>query len=216
MAMRTIVLVTTALALAACGGEAQSDAAAAPQSTIPQDGASQPVSSEWTLDPAASAISFMSIKAGDGAENHGFGTLTGKVGADGAVRIEIALDSVETNVDIRNERMREMFFETTDYPVAVVNGAVDLGDFAELAVGESAKRDASLSLDLHGQESAIDATLTVTRIGENRVLVATAAPVVVHVADFGLQAGLDALRDVAGLPSITPVAPVYASLVFAR
>ncbi|MBO6764411.1 MAG: hypothetical protein JJ918_05650 [Maricaulis sp.] len=55
-----------------------------------------------------------------------------------------------------------------------------------------------------------------TDLNGERVLVETTQPVLLHVDDFGLTDGLATLQDLAGLPSITPVVPVTASLVFER
>jgi len=56
----------------------------------------------------------------------------------------------------------------------------------------------------------------VTRLGPNKVLVSSAAPVYVHADDFGLQSGVDKLQELAKLSSITPVVPVSFSLMFER
>ena len=45
-------------------------------------------------------------------------------------------------------------------------------------------------------------------------MVATTAPVVIKAEDFNLVEGVNALRDVAGLPSITLAVPVTATLFF--
>jgi len=54
----------------------------------------------------------------------------------------------------------------------------------------------------------------VTRIDGGRVEVASAEPVVLSLADFELEAGLEALRNIANLPSITASSPVTFTFVF--
>ena len=54
------------------------------------------------------------------------------------------------------------------------------------------------------------------RIEFGHVLVESAAPVLLHIGDFGLTDGLATLQELAGLPSITPVSPVSFSLLFTR
>jgi len=170
----------------------------------------------WSLDPAASRISFISIKAGEIAEIHRFRKVEGRVAPDGSAEIIIPLDSVETNIDIRNERMREMLFETADYPRATITGAFDLDAYRSLAAGERIETDAVLTLDLHGVEGDLNTSLFVTRLGPDRISVETVAPIVVEASAFDLGEGVEALREVAGLPTIAPLAPVTASLVFQR
>ena len=40
-----------------------------------------------------------------------FDMISGTVGDQGAVEVRVALDSVETNIGIRNDRMKKMLFE---------------------------------------------------------------------------------------------------------
>ncbi|MEO1013709.1 MAG: YceI family protein [Pseudomonadota bacterium] len=210
-ATAVIVPSLVSLALIGCAQQAASDdqrasAANEASATAPQGA--------WRLDETASRIAFVSVKAGEVAEVHSFKEIKGGVDADGAAEIVIPLDSVETNIDIRNDRMREILFETGDYPVAKITAAIDMTTFASLTTGARAEAPTTVSVDLHGASVELDADLFVTRISEDRVSVETAAPIVIDAATFGLEEGVEALREIAGLPSIAPLAPVTASLVF--
>ena len=57
------------------------------------------------------------------------------LGADGAARVEIDLASVNTGVEIRDERMREIFFQVADFPSATVTAQLDPQQFAALDSG---------------------------------------------------------------------------------
>ena len=46
--------------------------------------------------------------------------------------------------------------------------------------------------------------------------VVSARPVIVNAGDFGLEAGVTALREIAGLKAISTAVPVSARLVFSR
>ncbi|MEO0398377.1 MAG: YceI family protein [Pseudomonadota bacterium] len=168
----------------------------------------------WSLVSAESRIAFASIKADAVGETHSFQTVAGGVEADGTATLTIDLASVETNIDIRNERMRAMLFEVADHPTATLTTDIDLSALEGLAVGERQTIEADLNLSLHGLEAPLLADLTVTRLAPARVLVETTAPVFIAVEDFDLAEGLEQLREVAGLPSITPISPVTAALVF--
>ena len=206
--MRASVLVVLT-ALAACApAAAPPPAAEAPAQTaaIAAQG--------WTLASAESRLSFLSVKAGEIVEAHSFGGLSGEIGPDGAARIAIPLDQVKTNIDIRDERMREHFFETARFPVANVAAQIDLAGYGDLAVGARKVTPLTLTLDLHGVQAPVEAQFFVTRLGERRVEVASVDPILVHVEDFALAAGLETLRGLANLPAITPVSPVSVNLVF--
>lgn len=170
----------------------------------------------WSLDPDQSHVAFVSVKAAEIAEVHRFGPLSGGVSKAGTVRVVIDLSTVETGVDIRNERMREMFFETGTYPEATITADLDPAAYERMNPSERSLETIEISLSLHGATATMPADVFVTRVGKDRVLVETAEPIVVRAADFGLGEGVEALREVAGLPSIAPEVPVTASLVFER
>ncbi|TAD81964.1 MAG: YceI family protein [Sphingomonadales bacterium] len=209
---RTLALpAALALALVACAGpEADAPLADATASPAPvTEGA-------WSLDPAASRLAYVSIKAGEVAENNRFDTLSGSVVADGTASLAIDLASVDTGVEIRNERMREVFFGVADNPAANVTAKLDPKAFAGLAVGQSVLRPLTASVTIKGASADVETEVMVTRIAEDRVLVVTAAPVIVSTDMFGLTDELGELRALAQLPSITPAVPVTFSLTFKR
>lgn len=170
----------------------------------------------WTLDPAASELSYVSIKSGEIAEANSFETLSGNVSADGAATVEIDLASVSTGVDIRDERMRDIFFVVADNPTATVTARIDAGAFETLKVGESTRATLDGTLSLKGVEAPFEADVTVTRAGPDRVIAVSNKPVIVEASRFELTDGLAQLQELAGLPSITPVVPVSFSLAFTR
>lgn len=178
---------------------------------------SAPVASgDWQLDTERSTLSFVSIKSGEIAEAHSFSGLSGSVATDGRAELVIDLDTVETGIDIRNERMREHLFQTDRFATARVTTTLDLAALADLGVGERRSLTLPSVLDLHGMRLDLEADVTVTDIDGRQVLVESRAPVMVHVEDFGLAGGLATLQELAGLPSITPVSPVSFSLLFTR
>ena len=197
-----------ALGLSACA-EPSGDAPAADQAVPVTEGA-------WTLDPATSRLAYVSIKAGEVAENNAFETLSGTIAADGTAEVSIDLASVSTGVDIRNERMREIFFQVADFPKAVVTAQLDPTTFAGLAVGGSITRPLKVTLALKGIEQAIETEVLVTRAAEDRVTVVPTAPVIITTDMFELTDELGELRALAQLPSITPAVPVTFTLAFTR
>jgi len=170
----------------------------------------------WRLDPAASSLTYVSIKASEIAENNSIDGLSGSVAPDGAALIEIDLASVETGVDIRNERMRDIFFEVADYPTATVSAQIDPAAFSTLAVGESLVQPLSARLNVKGVEAPVETDVVVTRIAEDRVLAVSSAPVIVQADALKLTDGLAQLQEIANLPSITSAVPVTFRLTFER
>lgn len=177
---------------------------------------SAPEPAAWTLDPAASRIEFSSTKNGDIVETHGFAALSGEVLATGEAGIVIDLASVATNIDIRDERMREHLFEVASFPSANVTALLDPAAYEALTVGDPAEHVLDASLLLHGLQQDLSVDVIVMRLDENRVRVESAGPITLHAGDFELEAGLETLRELAGLDAISPEVPVEFVLEFAR
>ncbi len=172
--------------------------------------------SEWSVDSAASELSYVSIKQGEIAESNTFETVTGAVAADGTATIEIDLSSVSTGVDIRDERMREIFFVVANNPSATVTAQIDPAAFEALGVGESLDTTLDGTLSLAGVDAPFQAEVSVTRAGPDRVIAVTDKPVILDAGRFELTDELAALQELAGLDSITPAVPVTFSIAFQR
>lgn len=175
-----------------------------------------PAAAGWQLDADNSRIAFTTIKANTAAEVHTFGKLSGEIDDDGGATLSILLDSVDTAIEIRDERMRELLFETATYPVAAVAVDVDPAQIGAVSTGESVSLTVEASLSLHGTNTPLTAQLSVARLSDDRLLVVTEKPVVVNASQVGLLEGVEKLREVAGLPSISPAVPVTLLLVFER
>jgi len=172
--------------------------------------------SAWQLNGEASDLTFVSVKNGDVAEVSRFGAFSGQVDADGNAGLVINPASVETYVDIRNERLRDIFFNVAEFAEIRVNTSVAPDLFEDLVAGQSVDTELELSVTLRGTARTVYAPVTVTRAGADRMLVVSREPALVDVRDFGLEAPVETLRGIAGLNSITPVFPVSAYLVFER
>jgi hypothetical protein len=163
---------------------------------------------DWTLDNAHSRLSFVSTKAGSVAEVHRFESLEGWLGDDGRFRLVIDLASVETAIPIRNERMRELLFDTERYPEAVLTAQLDLAPLRDLAVGEQAEIIAEAELNLKEGTSGITVQASIARLANDALLVTSTQPIVVDAETLGLADGVEQLRAIAGLSAISPAVPV--------
>ena len=175
-----------------------------------------PASAEWTLDNDSSRISFVSTKAGSAAEVHGFEAVDGQVDDNGRATITIDLDSVNTAVPIRDERMRTLLFETAENPTATLAASVDMEAVSALDPGQETAMVAEGQLMLRGMVVSLTIDMTVARLSDSRVLVASRKPLVINAGQLGLLEGVEKLREVVGLPSISPAVPVSFVLAFDR
>ena len=165
-------------------------------------------SANWQIGPA-SQIQFVSIKNNVIGEVSHFDTLFGSVTDTGDVEVRVVLDSVETNVGIRNERMKTMLFEVGLYPEAVITAQLDAEAIATMSDG--GVTNVALQIDLHGQTVTKYAQLNIA-VTEQGVIATTAQPILLTAAEFGLEGGVAALQEVAGLNAISRVIPVTVAL----
>ena len=168
---------------------------------------------QWSLDNSASTLSFVTVKADHVGEVHTFDQLSGSIDDRGNVEIMVELASVNTLIDIRNERMQNMLFETNLFPRAMITGDVDLASFVEMSPGASITAQVEFELDIHGVSNSYNTELIVTRL-VNGVVASTSKPIIVTAASHGLVDGVEALREIAGLPSISRSVPVTFNVVF--
>ncbi len=170
-------------------------------------------SAHWSLNNDASTLSFVTVKAEHVAEVHTFDTLSGEIADDGSVAITIELASVNTLIPIRNERMQAMLFETELFPEASISAAIDLDAMAAMDAGASETIQLNFSLSMRETFRSYTAEVMVTRL-EGGLVASTLKPVIVTAEEFDLLTGVEALREVAGLPSISRAVPVSFTVVF--
>lgn len=170
----------------------------------------------WSLVSAESGMTYVTIKNGSLGEVNTFRMMDGSVSESGQAEFTVFLDSVDTNNEIRDPRMREILFETATYPSAKVTANLDMAQFADLPIGGTETVLLDMTLDLHGISEQFDFYVLVTRLGANKVRVDNKAPLLIDAEDFGFEAGLAKLQELAGLDSITPVVSATVALTFER
>ncbi len=168
--------------------------------------------SNWTLDGDNSRLTFGSIKGDTTGEAHSFGAISGGVSADGATLIEVDLASVQTNIDIRNERMIEHVFKGAGTATLAAN--IDMDALSALEVGGMTTTEVEGVLTLAGTEVEIEAEMFAVRLSEGTVMVTTNDIIFVETEDLGITEGVNKLMELAGLDSITRTTPVVMRLIF--
>lgn len=169
---------------------------------------------DWYLDGESSRLSFISTKNTNVSEVQRFLVLHGKVDPKGLAQIEVELDSVNSGIPLRDERMRKDLFQIESFPDAVISTQIDLRPINDLAPGAQLELRLPVTVNLHGKTHEYDAELLATRLDDRRFQVVTLEPLVINAADFELAAGLESLRKVAGLSAISLSVPVGAVLIF--
>lgn len=172
------------------------------------------VYAEWVLNNSESTIDFISIKKSVVGEHHTFENLSGTLAGSGDATVIISLSSVATMIPIRDDRMKSMLFEVDMFPEAIVSTTVDYDRVSHMETGASVVQSLPLTLSLHGEQKSVQAEMRIVMLSNNRLLVSSIKPVIVNAGDFALAKGVEMLREIAKLPSISTAVPVTVELVF--
>lgn len=167
---------------------------------------------QWRVDSATSQIYFTSIKKDSIAEVHHFTDISGEISPKGQAKVSINLNSAQTHIAIRNERLASYLFETSKYPSATISAQVSPEVIDKLTAGDSLQLSTEFTISLHGQSKIQPASLIINKLNDNKLTVSSAQPIIINAADYGLTDGVNKLRDLAGLPSISYAVPVTFTL----
>lgn len=220
-----MVLIVGALSLGACSrssSNAKPDAGqTAPSATVvrPRPPAKP---GETLADLAKSKVTMKMIKDRDTtspvvanvALRDGAVTLEGSPSA----RLTIDLDTFDSMIPLRNERVRLVFFESSGVGWDVIELAVPKIPESVLADLKAKKSVSGAKLDgrvkLHGKEATVPLVVDATWAGERLVVKSTAA-IAVKISDFGLNDNLRRLSALCMHDSIDDVVNVEATVEFA-
>ncbi|MCL1090518.1 YceI family protein [Shewanella profunda] len=171
---------------------------------------------QWQVLEQDSRVSFISLKKGDIGEIHHFKQLKGTLKDNGQFELAIPLVSVATGIEVRDERMQNLLFEVSLYPQLKLTSQVDSKMLKDLAVGEAKVTDIDGKIALHGKEQTKTFSVILTKISDNKLMVSSFQPIIINANEFDLVAGVEKLRDIAGLSSISQAVPVSFVLTLTR
>ena len=169
-----------------------------------------PVEADWTVSDS-SRIGFVSIKNNRIGENNAFERVSGSISESGQVAVSVDLSSVETGIGIRNERLQKMLFEVASFPTASIDAALSDSQIAALRAGGARAESVSVNIRLRGKTVSKTANVSVSSSGGD-VRVTTTQPIVITAQEFGLESGVAALQQIAGLNAISRSIPVTVDL----
>lgn len=169
----------------------------------------------WTLTDE-SDVTFLSTKNTNITEVHHFRSLTGKVTDKGKATVSIDLSSADTGIPIRDERLLKMLFEVTEFPKAEISAVIPEHILNAALAGKTSSVSLPVQLNFHGVTKTLETEVLVMPAMDKTVAVVSTRPVLLKAEDFGVAAGVEALRNVAGLKEISATVPVSFNLLFSR
>ncbi|MGO9830407.1 MAG: YceI family protein [Myxococcaceae bacterium] len=148
----------------------------------------------WTLEKPSARVRFTvdaPLDAIHGASSGMSGTLTfaEEAWASGAGRIRIDLTGFTTGLSLRDEDLRDQFFQTDKFPEAtLLLTGIERVSAPALALDADAQADAVGTLSLHGQSRPVRIPITVrlTESGGQREFLVRGS-FEVTMADYGIQ-----------------------------
>lgn len=169
---------------------------------------SLPVLADWQL-VSPSEVTLVSTKNHDVAEVFRFQRLEGKINQQGQAQVALDLTSIDSAIEIRDQRMRDILFETKLFPKATLTANLDL---TALTATQTYILDAVL--DLHGQQQDIKVPVLIVKASNDNIVVTSLQPVLVHGSQFQLSKGIMQLQEIAKLERISDTVPVSFTLTF--
>ena len=168
---------------------------------------------DWTLDGSASSFHYVTSKNASVSEVNSITGLSGGISNDVAT-LRLDLATVNTAIEIRDQRMRDIVFQVAQFPEATITVPVDGDMIDSLKPGVPASATYTATVTLHGMTQEIAADLQVIKLDANTLQVNLAKPLIVGAAAFGLTDGVEELRNIAGLNNINPNVVVDFSLLY--
>lgn len=185
------------LILTAC----KKDMVAEPKATEPYK--------NWQLNISESQFSFVTIKNKTVNEEHTIQYTDGQIDAQGEVNIKLDLTTVNTLIELRDQRMKELLFEVDEYPLATITSKLD----QELPLNTETSID--FDLNLHGISQSNQANVMIQQV-DDRLIVTNFEPIIINGKDYNLDQGINQLTKIAGLQSINYEVLVDFKLVFEK
>jgi OmpA-OmpF porin, OOP family len=178
-------------------------------------GAQAVLDQDWVLDPHQSHVYMQTEKGAGIVEKKAFTSLEGAVTRDGDASVKIDLASIETGTDIRNVRMRWLLFETFKFPNAEITAKLDKAKLAALPRAARVSYTLPVRVSMHGLTKDFAIPVTIARVNDSTVTVASVDPVVVGAESFDLTKGLAKLSEAMDGIAIVPSASISFDLTFA-
>lgn len=173
---------------------------------VPVALSSTPVFADWTLNGGESSLYYTTSKAGAITEVNTFHNLSGTIADNGNASFEVSLDSVDTMIELRDERVLDVLFHVSDFlpstPAAIASIPVDAMVLKNMSPGETIHGDYFTNVSILGVSQDISVELDVTSLGGGDLLIHNIKPLIINAQSFGLDAGVEELRQIANLPSI--------------
>ena len=171
----------------------------------------------WILEKSSSYLNFTSIKNNKIVEVHRFNKLSGEINKDGIVDVVINLKSVNTGIEIRDQRLQEYIFDTKKYPTAIFSAHIDVDKIlSKLYQNPVYKTILEGYLNLKEHKVLLKIPVDIKYLSNKRVQIMSTSPIMLNINDFKMADGLEKIKNLVNLDSIGVNIPVNFKVVFIK
>ena len=165
----------------------------------------------WRLNKDTSELVIASTKNSQITERHNLSFQSGAITKQGVARLVVDLLSIETNIPIRNERMRKYLFD--NQPQAIIEMSLTPSELQQLMAGQSSAVTLPAAVTANGTKLSVPVAVRTNSDGGGVVV---SGETQIDAAKFGYGPGIEQLRVIAGLAAISTTVPVSFRLQFDR
>ncbi len=156
---------------------------------------SEITTANWRLVTTDSQFSFVTTKNKNFTEEHTIAFSEGYISKEKKLMLSLDLSTVDTQIAIRDQRLKDILFDVEQNPVAKITAELD----RRLPLMEPF--EVSFDLNLHGTTQTMSALVMLQSVND-QLVVTNFEPVLVNGKDFGLDGAINQLTKIAGLQSI--------------
>lgn len=168
----------------------------------------------YAIDSKLSRVSFATIKLQYVVEPATIDGIHGELNEAGEVRISIPLQNISTGIDIRNQRLNTLFFNSVSFPEVTVSAKLP----PRVLQNTTHMEQISLAADvtLSGTTRTLPFVVNLVKT-EQFITVSTATPAIIDGSTFGIPLeSLSALAATVGGIPISNKVPVTFSLIMTQ
>ncbi|CAC9547694.1 hypothetical protein [uncultured Gammaproteobacteria bacterium] len=170
---------------------------------------------KYIVDSNNSVVNFSTIKKQYVVEPAVFEGVTGSISVLGKVEINIDLSSVNTNISIRDQRMKDLFFKVAKFPQATIKATIDMKKLKSIRYYK--RMEIPAILEFYGVSKKIKLDVLIAKVYKKKLLVTSMKPIIINANDYGVPAkNLIALSKTVGGLSLSDKAAVNFVLSFAH
>ncbi len=162
----------------------------------------------WQVSEAESKVYFSSTKNETVFETHSISNVSGKWEKNGKLTVLMPISKVETGIEIRNQRLKDIVFKQNEYPSAIFTANVTPKKVKELKVGDSIEMETVGELTLAGKKQSLPIRFSVLRKSKSELDIKNIGNINVDAGNLGLGESIEKLKEIAKLNAISLNVPV--------